>query len=155
MQFQYQDLPSFAEKLLNAAKCQGYSFYRFKSSNVIMSIIERYKNIFAINIEAILGTQIFERIKRKRKFNDVEELEVSRQVTAIPIKLFPLLLGLLLKFVKKRSEISPRNKTSIAKMISYFVVTDLKTIGRGIQRKSSIKQRNFLVYVSNNFTVYF
>ena len=66
-----------------------------------MSIIERYKNIFAINIEAILGTQIFERIKRKRKFNDVEELEVSRQVTAIPIKLFPLLLGLLLKFVKK------------------------------------------------------
>ena len=51
---------------------------------------------------------------------------ILRRDLAMAMKLFPLPLRLLLKFVKKRIEISPRNKTSNAKMISFFGVMDFK-----------------------------
>ena len=69
--------------------------------------------------------QILERFRRKRKFNkDAQGLYDNFETMSM--NLFPLLLRLLLRFVKKGIEIFPRNKTSIAKMIRFFGVMDLK-----------------------------
>ena len=69
--------------------------------------------------------QILERFRRKRKFNkDAQGLYDNFETMSM--NLFPLLLRLLLRFVKKGVEIFPRNKTSIAKMIRFFGVMDLK-----------------------------
>ena len=76
-------------------------------------------------MKAIPEMQILERFRRKRKFNkDAQGLYDNFETMSM--NLFPLLLRLLLRFVKKRIEIFPRNKTSIAKMIRFFGVMDLR-----------------------------
>ena len=76
-------------------------------------------------MKAIPEMQILERFRRKRKFNkDAQGLYDNFETMSM--NLFPLLLRLLLRFVKKGVEIFPRNKTSIAKMIRFFGVMDLK-----------------------------
>ena len=65
--------------------------------------------------------QILERFRRKIEFNeDVEELEDSfKEGCGDANEVIPIVSQAVVKFEKK-SEIYPRNNTSIAKMISYF-----------------------------------
>ena len=64
-------------------------------------------------MEAILGMQILDRFRSKRKFNeDVEELEESFKASDGDANevIFPLLLRLLLKFVKKGAKYTQETK---------------------------------------------